>query len=309
LPVRPEMQKAGPSTSVTVPLVPSDGLADDVHGLVTASQDSNGNFHYRRSGIRMKAMSEPVLVIEDLQAGTGQAAPILRGVSLAVAAGEVHVLMGPNGSGKSTLAKTLLASPNYEVTSGRVLFKGEDITALSTEERAQRGLFLGFQHPEEFAGVTVLNFLRQAMSARKGFDMSVLEVRLALMDWMKRLSVDPKFMDRYLNDGFSGGEKKRSEVLQLALLEPDMAILDETDSGLDIDALRVVSEGINEVRRERPEMGVLLITHYQRILRYLTPDVVHIFVGGRIVESGGVEIAERLEGEGYEAFRGAEVSP
>jgi Fe-S cluster assembly ATP-binding protein len=137
--------------------------------------------------------------------------------------------------------------------------------------------------------------------------MSVLEIRLALMDWMKRLSVDPTFMDRYLNDGFSGGEKKRSEVLQLALLEPDMAILDETDSGLDIDALRIVSEGINEVRRERPEMGVLLITHYQRILRYLTPDVVHIFVGGRIVESGGLELAERLEKEGYEAFRGAEV--
>jgi Fe-S cluster assembly ATP-binding protein len=139
--------------------------------------------------------------------------------------------------------------------------------------------------------------------------MSVLEVRLALMDWMKRLSVDPKFMDRYLNDGFSGGEKKRSEVLQLALLEPDMAILDETDSGLDIDALKIVAQGINEVRRERPEMGVLLITHYQRILRYLTPDVVHIFVGGRIVESGGLELAERLEREGYEASRGAEVSP
>ena len=233
--------------------------------------------------------------------------PILQGVSLAVGPGELHVLMGPNGSGKSTLAKTLMANPNYEVSAGRILLKGEDITELATEERAQRGLFLGFQHPEEFAGVTVLNFLRQAMSARKGFDMSVLEVRLALMDWMNRLSVDPKFMDRYLNDGFSGGEKKRSEVLQLALLEPDMAILDETDSGLDIDALKIVAEGINEVRRERPEMGVLLITHYQRILRYLTPDVVHIFVGGRIIESGGLELAERLETDGYEAFRGAEV--
>ena len=251
--------------------------------------------------------AEPVLLIEDLHAGTG-AAEILRGVSLSVAPGEIHVLMGPNGSGKSTLAKTLMASPNYELSSGRVVLKGEDITGLSTEERAQRGLFLGFQHPEEFAGVTVLNFLRQAMSARKGFDMSVLEVRLALMDWMKRLSVDPGFMDRYLNDGFSGGEKKRSEVLQLALLEPDMAILDETDSGLDIDALKIVAEGINEVRRERPEMGVLLITHYQRILRYLTPDVVHIFVGGRIVESGGLELAERLEKDGYEAFRGADIT-
>ena len=249
----------------------------------------------------------PVLVIDDLHAGTSGGAEILRGVSISVAAGELHVLMGPNGSGKSTLAKTLLANATYEVTGGRILLKGEDITELPTEERAQRGLFLGFQHPEEFSGVTVLNFLRQAMSARKGFDMSVLEVRLALMDWMNRLSVDSKFMDRYLNDGFSGGEKKRSEVLQLALLEPDMAILDETDSGLDIDALRIVSDGINEVRRERPEMGALLITHYQRILRYLTPDVVHIFVGGRIVESGGLELAERLEKEGYEAFRGAEV--
>src|SRR2546430_14216699 len=174
-------------------------------------------------------MSEPVLVIDNLRAGTPDT-PILQGVSLSVAAGEVHVLMGPNGSGKSTLAKTLLASPNYAVTSGRVVFKGEDITGLSTEERAQRGLFLGFQHPEEFAGVTVLNFLRQAISARKGFDMSVLEVRPALMDWMKRLSVDPKLMDRYLNDGFSGGAKKRPTALQQALLAPDMPIPDTTHS-------------------------------------------------------------------------------
>jgi Fe-S cluster assembly ATP-binding protein len=252
--------------------------------------------------------AEPVLVIDDVHAGTTSGGEILRGVSISVKPGELHVVMGPNGSGKSTLAKTLLANPNYELTSGRVVLKGEDISELSTEERAQRGLFLAFQHPEEFAGVTVLNFLRQAMSARKGFDMSVLEVRLALMDWMNRLSVDPKFMDRYLNDGFSGGEKKRSEVLQMALLEPDMAILDETDSGLDIDALKIVAEGINEVRRERSEMGVLLITHYQRILRYLTPDVVHIFVDGHIVESGGLELAERLENEGYEAFRGADVN-
>jgi Fe-S cluster assembly ATP-binding protein len=247
-------------------------------------------------------MAEPVLLIDDLRAGAG-GHEILKGVSLSVGPGELHALMGPNGSGKSTLAKTLLASPDYEVTSGRVVLKGEDVTGLPTDERAQRGLFLGFQHPEEFPGVTILNFLRQAMSARKGFDMSVLEVRLALMDWMKRLSVDSRFMDRYLNDGFSGGEKKRSEVLQLALLEPDVAVLDETDSGLDIDALRIVATGINEVRKERPQMGVLLITHYQRILRYLTPDVIHIFVDGRIVESGGMELAQRLEADGYEAFR------
>ena len=232
---------------------------------------------------------------------------ILHGVDLTVKRGETHALMGPNGSGKSTLANTLMGNPNYEVTQGRIVLDGEDITEADPDERARAGLFLAFQYPATIPGVSVANFLRQAMSARKGFDMSVLEVRLALMDWMKRLSVDPEFMNRYLNDGFSGGEKKRSEVLQLALLEPDMAILDETDSGLDIDALRIVSKGINEVRRERPEMGVLLITHYQRILRYLTPDVVHIFVGGRIVESGGLELAERLEKEGYEAFRGSEV--
>ncbi|HLF39998.1 MAG TPA: Fe-S cluster assembly ATPase SufC [Acidimicrobiia bacterium] len=246
--------------------------------------------------------TEPVLLIDNLHAGTG-GAEILKGVSLAVRPGEVHALMGPNGSGKSTLAKTLLAAPTYEVTGGRILLKGEDITDLPTEERGQRGLFLGFQHPEEFPGVTVINFLRQAMSARKGFELSVLEVRLALMDWMKRLDIDPSFMSRYLNDGFSGGEKKRSEVMQLALMEPDVAVLDETDSGLDIDALRIVANGINEVRKERPDMGVLLITHYQRILGYLTPDVIHIFVDGRIVASGGMELAERLEREGYDAFR------
>ncbi|MGH9001371.1 MAG: Fe-S cluster assembly ATPase SufC [Acidimicrobiia bacterium] len=257
-------------------------------------------------------VGQPVLQIEDLHAAAGagaSAAEILKGVSVSVAQGEVHALMGPNGSGKSTLAKALMASPSYEITGGRILLKGEDISTLSPEDRAARGLFLGFQHPEEFPGVTVLNFLRQAMAARKGIDdLSVLEVRLALMDWMGRLGVDDSFMSRYLNDGFSGGEKKRSEILQLALLEPDVAVLDETDSGLDIDALRVVANGINEVRKERPHMGVLLITHYQRILGYLTPDVVHIFVDGRIVCSGGMELAERLEAEGYESFRASEVS-
>jgi Fe-S cluster assembly ATP-binding protein len=254
----------------------------------------------------MAPVPVPVLEIEDLHASAA-GTEILRGVSVRVMPGEVHALMGPNASGKSTLAKALLDSPAYQVTGGRILIKGEDVTNLATEERFTRGLFLGFQHPEEFPGVSVLNFLRQSLSARKGFEMSVLEVRLALLDWMKRLSIDPRFAERYLNDGFSGGEKKRSEVLQMALMEPDVAVLDETDSGLDIDALKIVAEGINEVRKERPDMGVLLITHYQRILRYLTPDVVHIFVGGRIVASGGMELAQRLEAEGYEAFRAAEV--
>src|SRR5918996_1658351 len=239
----------------------------------------------------MADSSEPVLLIDDLHAGTEDTG-ILKGVTLAGAPGEVHALMGPNASGKSTLAKTLLSSPSYEVTAGRILLKGEDITELSTEERSQRGLFLGFQHPEEFPGVTLINFLRQAMSARKGFDMSVLEVRLALMDWMGRLGIDQALMSRYLNDGFSGGEKKRTEILQLALMEPDVAVLDETDSGLDIDALRIVANGVNEVRKERPEMGVVLITHYQRILDLLRPDCVHILFEGRIVESGGPEGAE-----------------
>ncbi len=250
---------------------------------------------------------ESVLQIEDLRAGPVSGnAPILTGVSLSVRPGEVHAVMGPNGSGKSTLAKTLLASPSYEVTGGRILLKGEDITGLDATERSARGLFLGFQHPEEFPGVTALNFLRQAMASRKGIeDLSVLEVRLDLMKWMDRLGVDPSFASRYLNDGFSGGEKKRSEILQMALLEPEVAVLDETDSGLDIDALRIVANGINEVRQERTEMGVVLITHYQRILTYLTPDIVHIFVGGRIVASGGMELAAQLEAEGYESFRPA----
>ena len=228
---------------------------------------------------------------------------ILKGVDLAVAPGEVHALMGPNGSGKSTLANTLLANPDYEVTRGRIHFKGSDITGWPTDVRGKAGLFLAFQYPEEIPGVSVINFLRQALSARKGIDLSVLELRLAIMDWMKRLDMDPSFGDRYLNEGFSGGEKKRNEILQMAILEPEFAVLDETDSGLDIDALKTVARGVQEVRADRPELGVLLITHYQRILDYLQPDVVHILVDGRIVESGGSELAERLEREGYESWR------
>jgi Fe-S cluster assembly ATP-binding protein len=228
---------------------------------------------------------------------------ILRGVDLTVGNGEVHALMGPNGSGKSTLANTLLGHPDYTVTAGTVRFHGEDITEWSTEARGKAGLFLAFQYPEEIPGVSVVQFLRQALSARMGVDLSILELRVAIMEWMGRLGIDPSFGDRYLNEGFSGGEKKRNEILQMALLEPELAILDETDSGLDIDALRVVANGVQEVRRDRPDLGVLLITHYQRILQYLQPDVVHILVDGRIVASGGAELAQQLEREGYDAWR------
>jgi Fe-S cluster assembly ATP-binding protein len=249
-------------------------------------------------------MSAPLFQIEGLRARpTGGTTEILNGVDLTVAAGEVHALMGPNGSGKSTLASTLLASPEYEVTAGRILFKGDDITSWDTEIRGKAGMFLAFQYPQQVQGVSVINFLRQALSARKGIDLSILELRLSIMEWMVRLDMDPSFADRFLNDGFSGGEKKRNEILQMAILEPEIAILDETDSGLDIDALKVVAQGVQEVRRDRPDLGVLAITHYQRLLDHLEPDVVHILIDGRIVDSGGPELAERLEREGYEAWK------
>jgi len=229
-------------------------------------------------------------------------AEILRGVDLTVGVGEVHALMGPNGSGKSTLASALLGSPEYEVTSGTIRLLGEDITEWPADVRGKAGMFLAFQHPQEIPGVSVINFMRQALSARKGIDMSVLELRLAIMEWMERLEMDPSFADRFLNEGFSGGEKKRNEILQMAILEPEIAILDETDSGLDIDALKIVASGVQAVRAERPRLGVLAITQYQRLLTELQPDRVHVLSNGRIVESGGPELADRLEHEGYERF-------
>jgi len=253
-------------------------------------------------------VTTPLFQIDDLHvavAEDGEPGPeILKGVDLVVEPGEVHALMGPNGSGKSTLANTLLANPEYLVTRGALRYKGEDITAWETDVRAKAGMFLAFQYPQEIAGVPVRSFLQQALAARKGIeDLSALETRLAIMDWMKRLQMDPSFADRYLNEGFSGGEKKRNEILQMAILEPDLAILDETDSGLDIDALRIVASGVQEVRKDRPEMGVVLITHYQRLLEHLTPDRVHILIDGRIVDSGGPELAERLEKDGFESWR------
>ncbi|MBA2385819.1 MAG: Fe-S cluster assembly ATPase SufC [Acidimicrobiia bacterium] len=228
---------------------------------------------------------------------------ILRGVDLVVNDGEIHAIMGPNGSGKSTLGNSLMGSPEYEITAGRVFFRGDDVTKWPVDERAKAGMFLAFQYPQEIPGVSVIQFLRQALSARKGLDLSVLELRLSVMEWMTRLGMDSSFVDRYLNEGFSGGEKKRNEVLQMAVLEPELAILDETDSGLDIDALRIVAKGIREVRADRPDLGVVLITHYQRLLDELTPDHVHVLMNGRIVASGGMELAEQLEREGYESFR------
>lgn len=228
---------------------------------------------------------------------------ILHGINLQVPAGEVHAIMGPNGTGKSTLAYTLMGHPRYTITGGDVLLDGKSILDLSPQERSHDGLFLAFQYPVAIPGVTVANFLRTAINAhRKSIDpeyhgISIPEFRKLLLDKMKLLEMDSKMAGRYLNDGFSGGEKKRVEILQMAMLEPKIAVLDETDSGLDIDALRIVSEGINTLRNEN--LGILVITHYQRILNYLKPDVVHVMVDGKIVESGGPELALRLEDEGY----------
>lgn len=250
-------------------------------------------------------MSE--LVIRNLHARV-EGKEILKGVTLTVRRGEVHALMGPNGTGKSTLAYVLMGHPGYEVTEGEVWFKGQNILELEPDERAHLGLFLAFQYPVAVPGVTVANFLRAALNAkRKAVNpddpgISILEFRKLLTEKMNLLGMDPSFAGRYLNDGFSGGEKKRTEVLQMAVLEPEIAVLDETDSGLDIDALRAVSEGVNKLR-ETIDMGVLLITHYQRILRYIRPDYVHIMMEGRIVESGGPDLAEHLEEHGYDWVR------
>ena len=245
---------------------------------------------------------EPLFEVRNLHV-TVEGNVILRGLDLTVQKGEIHAIMGPNGSGKSTLANTLMGNETYVVESGQVLLHGEDITTWPTDTRAKAGIFLAFQYPEEIPGVTVVNFMRQALSARKGIDLSVLELRLSIMEWMGRLEMDAEFASRYLNEGFSGGEKKRNEILQMAILEPELAILDETDSGLDIDALRVVAKGVHSVRTARPELGVVLITHYHRLLDYLEPDFVHILIDGRIVESGGPELAKRMEREGYDAWR------
>ena len=246
------------------------------------------------------------LEIRDLHVSV-QGKPILRGVNLAVRQGEVHALMGPNGTGKSTLANTLMGHPNFEVTHGQILFKGQDLVGLEPDERSRLGLFLAFQYPVAIPGVSLANFLRAALNARRrALDpedkgIPIPEFRKLLKQKMDVLEMPYEFAGRYLNDGFSGGEKKRAEILQLATLEPEVAVLDETDSGLDIDALRIVASGVNDLAG--PELGVLVITHYQRILNYIKPRFVHIMLGGRVVENGGPELAEHLEEHGYDWIR------
>jgi len=251
-------------------------------------------------------MSEPLLKISDLHAVVAEdGTPILKGVDLELKTGEIHAIMGPNGSGKSTLAKVLSGHPAYEVTGGSVLYKGQDLLEMEPDERARAGVFLAFQYPMEIPGVSIANFLRTALQAKNpDEEVDIFDFQEKLMDRMQLLEMDPSFAERSVNDGFSGGEKKRNEILQMAMLEPTLAIMDETDSGLDIDALKIVSNGVNKLHEERPEMTVLMITHYQRLLNYIKPQFVHVMANGRIVQSGGPELALELEEKGYELYRG-----
>jgi len=253
-----------------------------------------------------------VLELKNLHVALEDGTEIVKGVDLIVGTNEVHAVMGPNGSGKSTLAYALMGHPAYEITEGELLLDGESILEMAADERAQRGLFLAFQYPHAVPGVTVTSFLRSAINAirkaQNGGDenpIPIPEFRKELLDQMDRLKVSRELASRYLNDGFSGGEKKRVEILQMAMLKPRIAVLDETDSGLDIDALKVVAGGVKEL--VGPGMGALVITHYQRILDYITPDYVHVFIDGRIVEEGGPELAHKLEAEGYERYGVAAV--
>ena len=252
----------------------------------------------------------PILTISGLTAKVAdEDLAILRGVDLELKAGEIHAIMGPNGSGKSTLAKALMGHPGYEVTGGTVTYQGQDLLELEPDERSAAGVFLAFQYPVEIPGVSIANFLRAALQARldEGEELDLFEYTDALTERMALLEMDPAFAERPVNDGFSGGEKKRNEILQMAMLEPSLALMDETDSGLDIDALKIVAQGVNTLRKEHPEMTVLLITHYQRLLDYIQPDYVHVMVRGQIVRSGGPEVALALEEGGYADYQEAEV--
>ncbi|HET9440963.1 MAG TPA: Fe-S cluster assembly ATPase SufC [Longimicrobiales bacterium] len=254
-------------------------------------------------------MAEPLLKISDLHAVIAEdGTEILKGVNLELAVGEIHAIMGPNGSGKSTLSKVLSGHPAYEVTEGEVIFRGENLLEMEVDERARAGLFLAFQYPVDIPGVSIANFLRTAMQARSpDGEVDIFDFQEALLEKMALLEMDPSFAERSVNEGFSGGEKKRNEILQLAMLDPVLAVMDETDSGLDIDALKVVSNGVNTLHQQHGEMSILLITHYQRLLDYITPDYVHVMVGGRLVRSGGPELAKQLESHGYAAYQEEEV--
>jgi Fe-S cluster assembly ATP-binding protein len=269
---------------------------------VRGGRSPSARFTSGRFSLRMAQLE-----IRNLHVALEDGTEIVKGVDLEVDLGQKHAIMGPNGSGKSTLAYALMGHPAYQVTEGQILFDGEDLTELGADERAQRGLFLAFQYPHAIPGVTVTSFLRSAINANRkaasgGAEdpVPIPEFRTNLLSAMEELKVPRELASRYLNDGFSGGEKKRVEILQMAMLKPKIAVLDETDSGLDIDALRIVASGVNKL--VGPETGALVITHYQRILDYVTPDFVHVFVDGRIVAEGGPELAHKLEAEGYEAF-------
>jgi Fe-S cluster assembly ATP-binding protein len=269
------------------------------HGVTNRGANALCNYVGGRTKLALLELKNLHVALED---GT----EIVKGVDLDVDPGEIHAVMGPNGSGKSTLAYALMGHPAYEITEGQIIFDGRDLTEAAADERAQAGLFLAFQYPHAIPGVTVTSFLRSAINAirkaRKGEDdpIPIPEFRKSMLGEMERLKIPRELAQRYLNDGFSGGEKKRVEILQMAMLSPRIAVLDETDSGLDIDALKIVANGVQDL--VGPELGAVVITHYQRILNYVKPDFVHVFVGGRIVEEGGPELAHKLEAEGYEAF-------
>jgi Fe-S cluster assembly ATP-binding protein len=281
-------------------------------GLVLGTMDATSEPPRPLSYAEKDVTNLAVLELKNLHVALEDGTEIVKGVDLIVGPNEVHAVMGPNGSGKSTLAYALMGHPAYEITAGELLLDGENILEMAADERAQRGLFLAFQYPHAVPGVTVTSFLRSAINAirkaQNGGDenpIPIPEFRKELLDQMDRLKVSRELASRYLNDGFSGGEKKRVEILQMAMLKPRIAVLDETDSGLDIDALKVVAGGVKEL--VGPEMGALVITHYQRILDYITPDYVHVFIDGRIVEEGGPELAHKLEAEGYERYGVAAV--
>jgi Fe-S cluster assembly ATP-binding protein len=249
-------------------------------------------------------MATPMLKITNLHAEIAEeGTEILKGLNLEINTGEIHAIMGPNGSGKSTLSKVISGHPAYEVTDGEILFQGESVLDMQPDERARAGIFLAFQYPVEVPGVSIANFMRTALSAKRGEEVDVFDFQEELESSMEMLEMDINFALRNVNEGFSGGEKKRNEILQLAMLEPKLALMDETDSGLDIDALKIVSEGVNKIKAQRPETTLLLITHYQRMLNYIKPDFVHVMVDGRIIRSGGPELALELEEKGYDWTR------